>query len=59
MGTHMLPEEELLKAKEEHPDAGVIPYVKQYGRSKQHADTLCTSANAVKVVKVYLMINII
>lgn len=48
---HMLPEEELLKAKEEHPDAGVILYVNSIAESKQHADTLCTSANAVKVTQ--------
>ena len=48
---HMLPEEELLKAKEEHPDAGVILYVNSIAEAKQHADTLCTSANAVKVAE--------
>lgn len=48
---HMLPEEELLKAKEEHPDAGVILYVNSIAEAKQHADTLCTSANAVKVTQ--------
>lgn len=48
---HMLPEEELLKAKEEHPDAGVILYVNSIAEAKQHADTLCTSANAVKVTE--------
>ena len=48
---HMLPEEELLKFKEEHPDAGVILYVNSIAESKQHADTLCTSANAVKVTE--------
>ena len=47
----MLPEEELLKAKEEHPDAGVILYVNSIAEAKQHADTLCTSANAVKVTE--------
>ena len=46
---HMLPEEELLKAKKEHPDAGVILYVNSIAEAKQHADTLCTSA--VKVTK--------
>ena len=48
---HMLPEEELLKAKEEHPDAGVILYVNSIAEAKQHADTLCTSANAVKIAE--------
>ena len=48
---HMLPEEVLLKAKAEHPDAGVILYVNSIAEAKQHADTLCTSANAVKVTE--------
>ena len=48
---HMLPEEELLKAKEAYPDAGVILYVNSIAEAKQHADTLCTSANAVKVTE--------
>lgn len=47
---NMLHEEELLKAKEEHPDASVVLYVNSIAEAKQHADTLCTSANAVKVV---------
>ena len=33
---HMLPEEELLKAKEEHPDAGIILYVNSIAEAKQH-----------------------
>ena len=48
---HMLPEEELLKGKEEYPDAGVILYVNSIAEAKQHADTLCTSANAVRVTE--------
>ena len=40
-----------LKAKEEHPDAGVILYVNSIAEAKQHADTLCTSANAVKITE--------
>ena len=48
---HMLPEEELLKSMKEHPDAGVILYVNSIAEAKQHADTLCTSANAVKVTE--------
>ena len=48
---HMLPEEELLKAKNKYPDAGVILYVNSIAEAKQHADTLCTSANAVKVAE--------
>ena len=48
---HMLPEDVLLEAKEKHPDAGVILYVNSIAEAKQHADTLCTSANAVKVTE--------
>ncbi|WP_407392700.1 quinolinate synthase NadA [Methanobrevibacter sp.] len=48
---HMLPEEVLIEAKKEHPDAGVILYVNSIAEAKQHADTLCTSANAVKVAE--------
>ena len=48
---HMLPEDVLLEAKKEHPDAGVILYVNSIAEAKQHADTLCTSANAVKVTE--------
>ena len=33
------------------PDAGVILYVNSIAEAKQHADTLCTSANAVKVAE--------
>ena len=47
---HMLPEEELLKAMDENPDADVVLYVNSIAEAKQHANTLCTSANAVKIV---------
>ncbi len=47
---NMLVEKELLKAIDENPDAGVVLYVNSTADAKQHADTLCTSANAVKVV---------
>lgn len=47
---HMLPEDELLKAMEENPDADVVLYVNSIADAKQHANTLCTSANAVKIV---------
>ena len=47
---HMLPEEELLKAIEKNPDADVVLYVNSIAEAKQHANTLCTSANAVKIV---------
>ncbi len=48
---HMLPEDELLKSMEENPDAAVVLYVNSIAEAKQHANTLCTSANAVKVVE--------
>lgn len=48
---NMLPEEELLKAIDENPDASVVLYVNSIAEAKQHADTLCTSANAVKIVE--------
>ena len=54
---HMLPEDVLLEAKKAHPDAGVILYVNSIAEAKQHADTLCTSANAVKVAEVFHMIK--
>lgn len=47
---NMLNEEELLEAIEKHPDASVVLYVNSIATAKQHADTLCTSANAVQVV---------
>ncbi|MDO5848955.1 MAG: quinolinate synthase NadA [Methanobrevibacter sp.] len=47
---NMLPEKELLEAIDKHPDAAVVLYVNSIAEAKQHADTLCTSANAVKVV---------
>lgn len=47
---NMLHEDELLEAMEKHPDAAVVLYVNSIAEAKQHADTLCTSANAVKVV---------
>lgn len=47
---NMLNEEELLEAIEKNPEAAVVLYVNSNAESKQHADTLCTSANAVDVV---------
>lgn len=47
---NMLPEDELLKSIEENPEAKVVLYVNSIAQAKQHADTLCTSANAIKVV---------
>lgn len=47
---NMLTEQDLLKAMKENPDAGVVLYINSLAKAKQYADTLCTSANAVKVV---------
>ena len=48
---NMLKEEELLKAMEKYPNAAVCLYVNSIAEAKQHATTLCTSANAVKIVE--------
>ncbi|MCF0226437.1 MAG: quinolinate synthase NadA [Methanobrevibacter sp.] len=47
---NMLHEKELLEAIDENPDAAVVLYVNSIAEAKQHADTLCTSANAVEIV---------
>ncbi len=41
----------LSSAKKEHPDAAVVVYVNSTAESKAIADIVCTSANAVNVVK--------
>ncbi|OPX57772.1 MAG: Quinolinate synthase A [Methanobacterium sp. PtaB.Bin024] len=48
---HMLPAEELRKYKKKYPDAAVVLYVNTMAEAKAEADILCTSANAVQVVK--------
>ncbi|MCC7553594.1 MAG: quinolinate synthase NadA [Methanobacteriaceae archaeon] len=48
---HMLTGEQVLAAKEKHPNAAVCLYVNSLADAKQYADTLCTSSNAVKVVE--------
>lgn len=48
---NMLPEEDLLEGMKKYPDAAVVLYVNSIAKAKQHADSLCTSANAVKVVE--------
>ena len=48
---NMLHEEELLEAMKENPDAAVCLYVNSIAEAKQHATTLCTSANAVEIVE--------
>lgn len=47
----MLPREAVVKAKREHPDAGVVLYINTLAEAKAEADIVCTSANAVRIVK--------
>jgi quinolinate synthase len=48
---HMLTAEELITYKKRYPDAVVVLYVNTLAEAKAEADILCTSANAVKIVK--------
>lgn len=48
---HMLPAEEVRKAREIYPDAVVVLYVNTLAEAKAEADILCTSSNAVAVVE--------
>ncbi|HII76815.1 MAG TPA: quinolinate synthase NadA [Methanolinea sp.] len=41
----------ILEAKERHPGAPVVLYINSTAECKAHADVICTSANAVKVVR--------
>ncbi len=47
----MLPKEVIINAKERYPDAEVVMYVNTHAEAKAHADCICTSGNAVKVVE--------
>ena len=47
---HMLPADDVKKAKERHPGAAVVLYVNTLAEAKAEADILCTSSNAVKIV---------
>lgn len=47
----MLPAKTLETAKEEHPDAAVVLYINTRIEARALADVMCTSANAVKIVK--------
>lgn len=42
--------EDLMKAREEHPDSVVVGYVNTTAEAKSHMDICCTSGNALKVV---------
>lgn len=41
----------LEEARSAHPDAGVVLYINSTAECKAYADVICTSANAVKVVR--------
>jgi len=43
--------EELLEAKKKYPDAEVVLYINTLAAEKIHADCVCTSANAPKIVE--------
>ncbi|GAI31214.1 unnamed protein product, partial [marine sediment metagenome] len=42
---------DILKAKEKYPDAEVVTYINSSSEVKAVSDVICTSANAVKLVK--------
>jgi quinolinate synthase len=48
---HMLPADEIRKARDKYPDAAVVLYVNTMAEAKAEADILCTSSNAVAVVE--------
>lgn len=48
---HMLTAKDIKKAKNAYPDAAVVLYINTTAEAKSEADILCTSANAVEVVK--------
>lgn len=48
---HMLPAEEIRKARDKYPEAAVVLYVNTLAEAKAEADILCTSSNAVAVVE--------
>ena len=47
----MLPAKKLEEAKKEHPDAAVVLYINTRLEARAMADVMCTSANAIKIVK--------
>ncbi len=46
-----LPAKLVREAREEHPDAAVVLYINTRLEARAEADVICTSANAVKIVK--------
>lgn len=47
----MVTKEDVLKLKQQHPEAAVVSYVNSSAEVKAVSDVCCTSSNAVKVVK--------
>lgn len=47
----MLPASKIRQAKKEHPDAAVVLYINTLAEARAEADVVCTSANAIKIVK--------
>lgn len=47
----MLPASKVVEAKKKHPDAAVVLYINTWAEARAEADIVCTSANAIKVVK--------
>ncbi len=46
----MLPREEILRAKNEHPDKKVVLYINTLAEAKAEADIICTSSNCIEVI---------
>jgi len=47
----MLPREAVVRAKKEHPGAATVLYINTLAEAKAEADIICTSANAIRVIK--------
>ncbi len=47
----MLPAEKVRKAKQEHSDAAVVLYINTLAEARAEADVVCTSANAIRIVR--------
>ena len=47
----MLPARKVREAKEEHPGAAVVLYINTLAEARAEADVICTSANAIRIVK--------
>jgi quinolinate synthase len=47
----MVTAEQLIEFKKKHPDAAVVSYMNTTAETKAESDVICTSSNAVKIVK--------